>query len=100
MPTIRELLTEHWESISDIIVQNAAPEKRETTMRTMKCYNIDTVVPLISMYARKYKSEAALAETADMDTISKLVAMFGIADTSRVQAEILPHIEAMVQLLG
>ena len=100
MPTYRELLAEHWESISDIIVANAAPEKRETTMLTMKCYSIDTVIPLISMYARKYKSEAALAESVDMDTVTKLVAMFGITDTDRVQAEILPHIQAMVRMLG
>ena len=100
MPTVRDLLAEHWEAITDLIVRNAAPEKREVTMRTMACYTVDHAVPLLATYARKYTTPEPSLDAEASAMISKLVAMFGIADSDKVQAEILPHIQAMLQLLG
>ena len=36
MTTVRQALAENWNAIGDIIIANAAPEKRETTMLTIK----------------------------------------------------------------
>ena len=100
MPTVRQALAENWNAIGDIIIANAAPEKRETTMLTIKMYSIDHVIPLLSTYAKKCQSDALLVTDETSKTmITKLVGLSGITDPEKVQAELLPHIQQLIHLL-